>query len=55
MSTATWRNVAPTVSVSNNGPKVESSEITYTASATDADATLSYQWYSNSTCTTAIN
>ena len=31
-STATWRNVAPTnVSISNNGPKNESQEITYTA------------------------
>jgi hypothetical protein len=35
-TTATWRNVAPTVTVSNNGPKNENEEITYTANATDA-------------------
>jgi len=32
---ATWKNVAPTVSVSNNGPKNENEEITYTATASD--------------------
>ena len=35
-STATWKNVAPTVTVANNGPKNENEEITYTASATDS-------------------
>ena len=36
MNTATWTNAAPVdVSISNNGPKDEAEEITYTASATD--------------------
>ena len=35
-TTATWKNVAPTVTVSNNGPKAENNEITYTANASDA-------------------
>jgi len=34
-TTATWRNVAPTVTVTNNGPKNENEEITYTATASD--------------------
>jgi len=35
-TTGTWKNVAPTVTVANNGPKNENEEITYTASATDS-------------------
>ena len=54
-TTATWNNTAPVnVSISNNWPKAEESEITYTASATDTWATLSYQWYTGANCMNAI-
>jgi hypothetical protein len=52
---ATWNNVAPSVSVTNNGPVIAGSAITYTANASDpGGTTFSYQWYSDA-CSTAIS
>jgi hypothetical protein len=53
-STTTWTNLAPTVSVLNNGPKAENTAITYTALAADeGGTTFSYQWYSESSCSSS--
>ena len=51
----TWTNAAPIgVSVTNNGPKNEWSEIIYTASYNDTWTNVTYQWYQGSDCSTAI-
>ena len=57
-STGVWRNVAPTsVTITRNPTSTwECRPITFTASAVDTwSSTISYQWYTNSACTTAIN
>jgi hypothetical protein len=53
---ATWNNVSPTVTVTNNSPRNEGTAVTFTANASDpGGTTFSYKWYSDSSCNTVIS
>ncbi len=53
--TVTRNNVAPTVTISNNGPVNENTPITRTATGIDTWATITYRRYSDYACTTFLS